>query len=59
MKLKKEENGQVSAELILIISSISIIVLLTAHLITNYTNEISTHIQNVTKTGRDNVLSKL
>lgn len=59
MKLKNDEKGQISAELILILASISIIILITAHITTSYLNNITAHIENVTKTGRDNVLSKL
>lgn len=54
-----DENGQISAELILLIASMSMIVLITAYYTTNYLNEITNHTQVVINSSRDNFLSKL
>lgn len=59
MKLIADTKGQVSAELILILSVMSMIILITAYYTTNIINDITNHTQEVIKTGRDNILSKL
>ena len=59
MKIIADNNGQTSAELILILSAMTMIVLITAYYTTSTLNEITNHTQEVIKTGRDNVLSKL
>lgn len=55
----KEEKGQISAELILILSAMSIIVLTTAYYTTNVLNDVTNHTQEVIKTGRDMILGNL
>lgn len=59
MKIIADNKGQISAELILILSAMTIIILSTAYYTTGTLNEITNHTQEVIKTGRDNVLSKL
>lgn len=59
MKIITDENGQVSAELILILSAMTIIVLITAYYTTNILNDITNHTKTVIKNGRENVLGKL
>ena len=59
MKIIADNKGQTSAELILILSAMTMIVLITAYYTTSTLNEITNHTQEVIKTGRDNVLSKL
>lgn len=59
MKIITDENGQISAELILILSAMTMIVLITAYYTTNILNDITNHTKIVIKNGRDNVLSKL
>ncbi|RAP47574.1 MAG: hypothetical protein BZ135_02055 [Methanosphaera sp. rholeuAM6] len=59
MKIIADNNGQISAELILILSAMTMIVLITAYYTTGILNEITNHTQEVIKTGRDDVLSKL
>lgn len=59
MNIIADNKGQISAELILILSTMSIIVLTTAYYITNTLNDVTNHTEQVIKTGRDNVLSRL
>ena len=54
-----DEKGQISAELILILSAMSIIVLTTAYYTTNILNDVTNHTQEVIKTGRDMILGNL
>ena len=59
MNLISDNKGQISAELILILSAMSMIVLITAYYTTNTLNDVTNHTEKVIKTGRDNVLSRL
>lgn len=59
MNIKKDTNGQVSAELILILSAMSMIVLITAYYTNNILNDITNHTKQAIITGRDNILNKL
>ena len=52
-----DEKGQISAELILILATISMIVLITAHFTINYLNEINNHTQIILNTSRYSILS--
>ena len=54
-----DEKGQISAELILILATISMIVLITAHFTINYLNEINNHTQIILKTSRNSILSNI
>lgn len=59
MKIIADNNGQISAELILILSSMIMIVIVTAYYTTNILNDITNHTQEVIKKGRDMILSQL
>ena len=59
MKIIADNNGQISAELILILSTMTMIVLITAYYTTNILNDITNHTEEVIKKGRENILSKL
>ena len=59
MNIIADNKGQISAELILILSAMSMIVLITAYYVTNTLNDVTNHTEKVIKTGRDNVLSRL
>lgn len=59
MDIIKENKGQISAELILILSAMSMIILITAYYSTNILEDITNHTEKVIETGRDNILSKL
>ena len=54
-----DEKGQISAELILILATISLIVLITAHFTINYLNEINNHTQIILNTSRNSILSNI
>mgnify|MGYP001773724015 FL=1 len=54
-----DEKGQISAELILILATISMIVLITAHFTINYLNEINNHTQIILNTSRNSILSNI
>lgn len=59
MKIKTDSGGQISAELILILSAMSMIVLITAYYTTNTLTDITNHTKQVIITGRNNILGKL
>lgn len=59
MKIISDSEGQVSAELILILSAMSMIVVITAYFVTGILSDITDHTKIVIETGRDNLLSKL
>ncbi|MBE6485708.1 MAG: class III signal peptide-containing protein [Methanosphaera stadtmanae] len=59
MKIIADNNGQISAELILILSTMIMIVLITAYYTTNILNDITNHTQIVIKKGREMILSQL
>ena len=54
-----DEKGQISAELILILATINMIVLITAHFTINYLNEINNHTQIILNTSRNSILSNI
>ena len=54
-----DEKGQISAELILILATISMIVLITTHFTINYLNEINNHTQIILNTSRNSILSNI
>ena len=54
-----DEKGQISAELILILATISMIVLITAHFTINYLIEINNHTQIILNTSRNSILSNI
>ena len=54
-----DEKGQISAELILILATISMIVLITAHFTISYLNEINNHTQIILNTSRNSILSNI
>ena len=54
-----DEKGQISAELIIILATISMIVLITAHFTINYLNEINNHTQIILNTSRNSILSNI
>lgn len=55
----KEENAQISAELILILATISIIILVTSNYIIETLNQITTHTKIVIRNMRNDILSNL
>lgn len=59
MNIINDDKGQISAELILIISTMTIIVLTTAYYTTSILNDITKHTEKVIENGRENILSKL
>jgi uncharacterized protein (UPF0333 family) len=59
MKILKENSGQISAELILILSAMTVIVLITGNYTINVLNELNNHTSIVLKTGRNYILSRL
>ncbi|WP_330011326.1 hypothetical protein [Methanosphaera sp.] len=59
MKIIADNYGQISAELILLLSTIILIVLTTAYYTTNTLNDITNHTQEVIEKGRENILSQL
>ncbi|MCD7781401.1 MAG: hypothetical protein LUG89_01700 [Methanosphaera sp.] len=54
-----DESGQLSAELILVVASVCMIVLVVAYYTTGYFNEISNHSEVLINNSRDNILEKL
>ncbi len=59
MKILNDDYGQASAELILIISTMTIIVVITAHYTTSILNDITKETEKVIENGREYILSKL
>lgn len=59
MKIIADNKGQISAELILLLSTITLIVLITAYYTTNTLNDITNHTKEVIENGRENILSQL
>lgn len=55
----KEENAQISAELILIIATISIIILITSNYIIDTLNQITLHVKIVIRNLRNNIISNI
>ena len=56
---KLDNNGQGSAELILIVGSLIIIVLLVGSYISNMTDKTQNNIKNLLKTERDFLINKI
>ena len=56
---KLDEKGQGSAELILIVGSLIVIVLLVGSYISNITGKTNTNIKNLLKTERDFLINKI
>ncbi len=56
---KLDKNGQISAEAILILATISMIILITANYTTNYLNEITKHSKTLLNTTRKTVLTQI
>ena len=56
---KLDNNGQGSAELILIIGGLIVIVLLVGSYISNITQKTQTNMQNLIKTERDFIINKI
>ncbi|WP_455645859.1 class III signal peptide-containing protein [Methanosphaera sp.] len=54
-----DNKGQISAELLLILAIMSMIVLITAYYTTSYLNEITNHTRIVINNSRNSILSKL
>jgi len=59
MKIIADNNGQISAELILLLSAMIVIVLVTAYYTTDTLNDITNHTEEVIKKSRENILSRL
>ncbi len=57
--MKLDNKGQTSAELILILASMSMIVLVAAYYTTNYLNIITNHTKTVITNSRNNFLSQI
>lgn len=55
----KEENAQISAELILVIATISIIILITSNYIIDTLNQITLHVKIVIRNMRNNIMSNI
>lgn len=55
----KEEDAQISAELILIIATISIIILITSNYIIDTLNQITLHVKIVIRNLRNNIISNI
>lgn len=55
----KDEKAQISAELILIIATISIIILVTSNYIIDTINEITLHTKIVIRNMRNKILSNI
>ena len=58
-KKRLDESGQGSAELILIIGGLIVVVLLVGGYISNMTNKTQTNIENLLKTERDYLINKI
>lgn len=56
---KLDNKGQGSAELILIIGGLIVIVLLVGSYMSNITDKTQTNMQNLLKTERDNLINKI
>ena len=56
---KLDDKGQGSAELILIVGSLIVIVLLVGSYISNITGKTNTNIKNLLKTERDFLINKI
>ena len=59
MKIIADNNGQISAELILLLSAMIVIVLVTAYYTTDTLNDITNQTEEVIKKSRENILSRL
>ena len=59
LRKKLDDKGQGSAELILIVGSLIVIVLLVGSYISNITGKTNTNIKNLLKTERDFLINKI
>lgn len=55
----KEENAQISAELVLIMATISIIILITSNYIIDTLNQITLHVKIVIRNMRNDIMSNI
>ena len=55
----KEENAQISAELILIMATVSIIILITSNYIIDTLNQITLHVKIVIRNMRNDIMSNI
>ena len=56
---KLDKNGQGSAELILIVGGLIVVILLVASYMSNITNKIQTTLEDLLKEERDNIINKI
>lgn len=55
----KEENAQISAELVLIMATVSIIILITSNYIIDTLNQITLHVKIVIRNMRNDIISNI
>jgi len=55
----KEENAQISAELILIMATVSIIILITSNYVIDTLNQITLHVKIVIRNMRNDIMSNI
>jgi len=55
----KEENAQISAELVLIMATVSIIILITSNYIIDTLNQITLHVKIVIRNMRNDIMSNI
>jgi len=55
----KEENAQISAELILIMATVSIIILITSNYVIDTLNQITLHVTIVIRNMRNDIMSNI
>lgn len=55
----KEENAQISAELVLIMATISIIILITSNYVIDTLNQITLHVKIVIRNMRNDLMSNI
>jgi len=55
----KEENAQISAELILIMATVSIIILITSNYVIDTLNQITLHVKIVIRNMRNDIISNI
>jgi len=55
----KEENAQISAELVLIMATVSIIILITSNYVIDTLNQITLHVKIVIRNMRNDIISNI
>jgi len=55
----KEENAQISAELVLIMATVSIIILITSNYVIDTLNQITLHVKIVIRNMRNDIMSNI